>query len=121
MLATSPNILYWRAVHFCLLAYSLILTFMLFLPEYKAKRFLKVFDENLGEPNILIKTRETAHIFSPNNPDTYIGGFYDNASLIFTIAHFIGWTLKMFFIRDWTLTFIASIVWEVVETFFKHI
>lgn len=73
-----------------------------------------MYDSNLGKPLPEKSYAEDCRIYTPENPK---GAFYNITSSIdiFVIAHFLGWTFKVWVFRNSTMAWVMSLMFEVME------
>lgn len=114
---TKPHSLLWNFLLAIDQIYFMFMVYMLLLPTDDARATWRVFDNDLGAPYLMGKSREDCRVFTPDHPEFIMGGIWRNVINIHFVAHLIGWWTKMTIIRDWYLCWICSISWELFEVF----
>ena len=113
---STPHVLFWDTILAIDHIYLMFVVYMLLLPVEQARSTLRIFDNDLGEPYLLGKSRETCAAFTPNSPTGNImNGIWVNIWNIHFVAHLLGWYLKFIMCRDWYLIWVVSISWEIME------
>jgi phosphatidylserine synthase 2 len=107
-----PHPLVWRLAFGFGLVYQLGMIFILFQNKDDARQFLKIFNEDLGQPLAHKSYAENCALTFPN--------LWDATFDLFFVAHFMGWFLKSLQLRDPVLCWIISIQWELIELMFMH-
>jgi len=107
--------LFWKIVQGCAMAYSLNILVWLFFSKENLQYILKnVYDSNLGQPLGEKSYAEDCRVFTPENPKSYfanITGSFD----IFVLAHFLGWTFKVWIFRNSAMAWVMSVGFEIME------
>lgn len=107
--------LFWRIVQAAAFAYALnILLWLCFSRENLQFILGKIYDQKLGKPLGEKSYAEDCRLYTPENPK---GAFYNLTSSIdiFVIAHFLGWTFKVWIFRNSVMAWTMSIAFEIME------
>ena len=112
---TRPFPLFWKLVQAAAFAYSLnILLWLCFSRENLQFILGRIYDQNLGKPLAERSYADDCRIYTPENP---ISKFYNITSSLdmFVIAHFLGWTFKVWIFRNSVMAWFLSIGFEIME------
>ena len=107
--------LFWRIIQAATFAYAInILLWLCFSKENLQYVLNRIYDNTLGKPLPEKSYAEDCRIYTPENPK---GAFYNLTSSvdIFVLAHFMGWTFKIWIFRNSTMAWIMSIAFEIME------
>jgi len=108
-LLVRPHPGLWRIVHGCGMLYMFFLVVLILQPRSDAKQLLgRLFPDTLVVPSAAgIHTSHTCEI----TPSRIVDEFTE----IWFYCHIIGWFSKMCIFRDWTVCWILSIGFELLE------
>ncbi|KAI8468839.1 MAG: PSS-domain-containing protein [Monoraphidium minutum] len=114
-----PHPAVWRLVHGVLVAYLLLLVFLLFQSVDDARLFLRHLSPPLGRPMV--------HRSYAGDCRLYVRGAGLNWAALrgtlldeFVIAHTLGWWAKALVLRNRLLLWVASVGFELMELTFRH-
>eukprot|EP00736_Rhodelphis_marinus_P008984 Rmarinus@m.23948 len=117
-----PHPIFWRFVHGALILYLMLLVYLLMQSVHNARQFMRVYDDSLGvlpEENFKLYA-EDCRIYTPDHPESNFAIVRETFDL-FSFGHFFGWFWKALIFRDWTLLWILSVFWEVLEITWQHL
>ena len=116
-----PHPVFWRLVDAAALVYLCYMCFIASLSRSQAVAVLGVLDPvNLGKPLPEKSYAEVCEIYDASQPETPWHNISDRFDL-FVAAHFFGWLVKAWIVRDRKLLWIASVLFELVELSLKHL
>lgn len=115
-----PHPALWRIVHGTGLIYLLLLAYLLCQDWNGVVDFLKLFDAKVGEDEAEKDYAKDCRVWVEGETGGFIN-VMDQVYDVFMVAHFLGWTLKALILRDWGLMWVASVLFEVLETSFGHL
>ena len=118
---TRPHPIVWRVVHGVSLLYFLFLVFLLFLEGEQAPRFMRHLHPELGVPLDERFYGADCRIRTPEHPESAFANVRDTVLDEFVLAHLFGWVAKALIFRDWTVLFVLSIGFELMELTFQHV
>ena len=107
--------LFWKIIQGAAFAYAINILIWLFFSKENLQYVLKnIYDSNLGVPLAERSYAEDCRVFTPENAVSY---FYNITSSfdMFVLAHFVGWTFKVWIFRNSTMAWILSIAFEIME------
>ncbi len=114
-----PHPAVWRLVHGMGLLYFVLLVFLLCQDFAGVARFLQLLDSEVGLKHAEHSYGSDCRLYAPELPDPW-QNIKDQVLDRFMVAHLLGWMLKALILRDWTLMWIASVLFEVLEVTFQH-
>ena len=106
-----PHPAIWRVVLSISVVYQLILTILLFQSKHNARHLLSYVDHTLGVPIPAKSYAESCDLSYES-----IMGQLD----IFVLAHTFGWIAKAVVLRDYSLCWTLSVLFEVMEYSLSH-
>lgn len=106
-----PCNVFWRGVKGGALFYILILMAIFMTEKEKVREFMKIFDENLGQP-LPERSYATACELTVENVRNQLD--------IFVPLHLFGWFFKALILRDEILCWCVSVFFEFLEYSFAH-
>ena len=86
-----------------------------FSPENLQFVLHNIYDSSLGKPLAEKNYAEDCRIFTPENPHSYFNNITSHID-VFVVAHFVGWTFKVWIFRNTTLAWLMSFAFELMET-----
>ena len=96
-------------------AYSLNIFFWCFFSKENLQFVLSnIYDSSLGRPLPEKDYAVDCRVFTPENPVSYMHNITSNLDM-YVIAHFMGWTFKVWIFRNSTLAWIMSVAFEIME------
>jgi len=113
-----PHPAVWRVVHGTGLLYLMMLVYLLCQSTSGVHTFLKLFDERVGNEAGEHSYGDDCRMIK-DGEDPY-GNLREQFFDRFTVAHFLGWTVKAIILRDWAFMWIASVLFEILEVTFQH-
>ncbi|KAK3289872.1 hypothetical protein CYMTET_2708 [Cymbomonas tetramitiformis] len=122
-LLRRPHPVLWRIVQGCAILYLLFLVFILQFDVNTAREnVMPMFDATLGVvPEANTKTYASdCRLITPEDPGKGWANLVDAVFDMFFVAHVVGWWGKAILFRDWTICWILSIMWEVLEVSLQH-
>jgi phosphatidylserine synthase 2 len=117
-LLNRPHPIFWRTITGMFLCYTLILGYMLFQTLDDARSIFKYIDPALGVPLPEKQYAKDCRIYTPEMPCKF-HNVWQNLD-VYIWSHFIGWTIYMVSIRDRSLCWAISLLFETTELTFKH-
>ncbi|KNC47161.1 phosphatidylserine synthase [Thecamonas trahens ATCC 50062] len=115
-----PHPAVWRIVLGISVLYVLALTYLLFQSKADARALMAHLDPVLGVPLPERSYGDDCRLFTPDHPTSYMANLMDALFDEFVIAHALGWMAKMLMLRDFTLCWVLSIFFEILEYSFEH-
>jgi phosphatidylserine synthase 2 len=115
-----PHPAFWRIVMGAGVIYLLLLVFLLFQSVDDARQMLVYIDPKLGVPLPERSYAEHCELYTPYDPTSKFKNLWDTINDEFIWAHLIGWWGKTVLIRDASLCWVISILFEVWEVTFEH-
>jgi len=116
---TRPHPILWRFVLACTVLYELFLIFLLFQTADDARMILKMVFPDLGVPLVEQDYGGSCDIYDPETPDDPFHNFWDKMDW-FVIFHLTGWWAKSLLFRDYWMSNVLSITFEVLEYSLEH-
>lgn len=119
-----PHPMFWRFILTCSLMYLMFLVFMLFQTIDQARQIMIYFDEDLGKPlQVVIFDFKTCPLNEQPYTETF--PYFDYLRVwsrvdFYAACHFFGWLLRMAFIRNTTVAWVMSCLWEIMELTIGH-
>lgn len=109
------NGLFWKLVQSLTLAYALNVLFLCFFSKENLQLVLRdIFDSSLGVPLPDKNYAADCRLITPEHPTSWMGNLTDHID-IFVLAHFLGWTFKVWIFRNTTVAWLMSLGFEVME------
>lgn len=106
---------FWKLAQSAAFVYCINIAVWLFFDKENLQFILgRIYDSSLGKPLSEHSYAEDCRIFTPENP---ISKFYNITSSMdmFVLAHFMGWTFKIWIFRNSTMAWVMSIAFEIME------
>jgi len=100
--------------------YLIALVFLLFQTLSDARAMMGYLDPRLGKELPERNYATNCELYTPNDPTSSFRHLWDTINDEFILAHFIGWWGKTVLIRDASLCWILSILFEFWELTFEH-
>ncbi|XP_066922563.1 phosphatidylserine synthase 2-like [Clytia hemisphaerica] len=114
-----PHPVLWRFILCCSVIYELCLIFLLFQTAKDARRWMSHFDPKLGVQLPEHDYGGSCLLYDENNTENPWHNFWDKIDG-FVPAHLFGWWIKTLILRDYWLTFLLSILFEILEYSLQH-
>ncbi|XP_057317455.1 phosphatidylserine synthase 2-like [Hydractinia symbiolongicarpus] len=114
-----PHPAFWRLVVCASIIYELCLIFLLFQTATDARRWMSHIDPALGKDLPEHDYGGNCLIYDKNNTENPWHNVWDKFDA-FVPAHFIGWWIKTLILRDYWMTFILSLMFEINEYSLQH-
>ncbi|ODM87815.1 Phosphatidylserine synthase 2 [Orchesella cincta] len=114
-----PHPAFWRFIFILSILYELALIFLLFQNANDARLLLRHVDPKLGT---LLEEKSyggNCFIYDPTAPGDPWHNVVDKFDL-FVPLHFFGWWLKTLVLRDWWLSWVISVMFEILEYTLEH-
>ena len=106
---------FWKVVQALAFTYALNVFFWCFFSKENLQFVLgNIYDSSLGKPLPEKDYAADCRVFTPENPTSYMYNITSNIDM-FVLAHFLGWTFKVWIFRNSTLAWIMSIAFEIME------
>uniref|UniRef100_A0A7S2RQ52 Phosphatidylserine synthase n=1 Tax=Mucochytrium quahogii TaxID=96639 RepID=A0A7S2RQ52_9STRA len=115
-----PHPAVWRIAHGAGLLYFILLTFLLCQELEGIQTFLKLFDPNVGRNETEHSYGDDCRIYIHDDEENPYRNLFAQIFDRFTIAHFAGWAIKALILRDWSLMWVCSVLFEILEVTFQH-
>ncbi|XP_002735878.1 phosphatidylserine synthase 2-like [Saccoglossus kowalevskii] len=113
-----PHPAVWRLILMLSVIYELILVFVLFQTVDDARQLLKYLDKDLGKPLPETSYGENCVFYDPDHPDPF-HNFWKKWDF-FLVAHVFGWWFTSLMIRDFWVSHVVSILFELMEYTLEH-
>ncbi|PNF28640.1 Phosphatidylserine synthase 2 [Cryptotermes secundus] len=114
-----PHPVVWRFAFCCSIVYELALIFTLFQTKTDAIHLLKHIDSKLGVPLEEKSYGGNCLIYDKDVPEDPFHNVWDKFD-VFVPTHFFGWWLKTLVLRDWWLSVVMSVMFEILEYTLEH-
>jgi len=114
-----PHPALWRFAFACSVFYELLLIFILFQTPPDARKLLKFFDKDLGEPIPEKDYGGNCKLYDPEEKGDPFHNIKDKMD-IFIVGHLFGYWCKTLIFRDWWLTTVISVMFEFLEYSLEH-
>jgi phosphatidylserine synthase 2 len=107
--------LFWKIIQGAAFAYAINILFWLFFSKENLQFVLQnIYDSSLGKPLGEKSYAEDCRVFTPENPTSYFSNIVGSLDM-FVLAHFFGWTFKIWIFRNSAMAWFLSIAFEVME------
>jgi phosphatidylserine synthase 2 len=122
-----PHPAIWRAVHSIGILYLLCLLFLLALTPSQGRQALSLVYPELGKPLTERAYASDCRIFTPDKyqASRSVFDYFYNLRLgiwdIYMIAHSVGWFGKSLMLRSFGLSWVLSVLFEVLEITFQDV
>jgi phosphatidylserine synthase 2 len=120
-LLQRPHPLVWRIMTAVFVAYAMLLAFLLLQPVGVGRALVAALDPALGKPMVMKDYADACDIYTPDDPVSRFRNVYDVLNDEFVLAHFLGWIAHALLLRDESLLWVYSIVFELLELTFQHL
>ncbi|XP_074660680.1 phosphatidylserine synthase 2-like isoform X2 [Tubulanus polymorphus] len=114
-----PHPAFWRLVICVSIVYEIFLIFLLFQGVDNARQLLRYFDDELGKPLVEQDYGGNCYLYDSSKPDDPFHNIRDKMD-VFVSAHFIGWWCKTLVLRDYWLSMVISVMFEMLEYTLEH-
>ena len=116
-----PDPRFWLLVKSVSFAYLLFSLTLVSFTREEVMRGTSLLDSRLGVPLPEKNYAEACEIYLPLHPSG--NPFFNVADRIdiFVIAHFFGWLVKAWVLRNWSILWITSLAFEFCEVSFNHL
>lgn len=114
-----PHPVIWRFILCCSVIYELCLIFLLFQSATDARRWMSHFDSNLGVQLPEQDYGGNCLLYDANNTENPWHNIWDKMDG-FVPAHLFGWWIKTLVLRDYWMTFLLSVLFEILEYSLQH-
>jgi len=114
-----PHPIIWRLVLSASVLYELVLIFMLFQTADDARKLLTYLYPELGQPLDEIDYSTDCRIYDSDHPEDPYHNVWDKMDW-FVIFHLTGWWAKAIVFRDYWMSFVLSVTFEILEYSLEH-
>jgi Phosphatidyl serine synthase len=120
-LFVRPHPVFWRISMGLTVLYGCFLVFLLFQKPSDGRALLNLLDPALGIELPERSYADDCRLYTPNDPRGSFGNLMDTLQDEFVFAHLLGWWAKTIIFRDMYITWLLSIVFELLELSLAHI
>lgn len=110
-----PHPALWRMLHGLGICYLCGLIFLLFQPVSEIRSILSWISPDLGVPQPERNYADDCRIYTPEDPHSSFAVVRATVLEVYSLAHVLGWFLKMIVIRDLKLCWFLSCFFEFLE------
>ncbi|XP_078576153.1 phosphatidylserine synthase 2-like isoform X2 [Branchiostoma floridae x Branchiostoma japonicum] len=114
-----PHPVFWRVLTCLCVVYQMGLTFLLFQTADKSRQVLKYVDESLGEPLHRKSYGENCTFWDADHPGRVIHKIWAECD-IYWVSHLLGFYLNALALRDYWITHVMSVMFELLEYSLEH-
>ncbi|XP_035674747.1 phosphatidylserine synthase 2-like [Branchiostoma floridae] len=109
-----PHPVFWRVLTCLCVVYQMGLTFLLFQTADQSRQVLKYLDESLGEPLHFKSYGENCTFWDADHPERVVHKIWAECD-IYWVSHFLGFYLNALALRDYWITHVMSVMFELIE------
>jgi len=120
-LFVRPHPIVWRISMGIAVLYGCFVVFLLFQKPSDGRYLLNLLDPALGVKLPERSYAEDCRLYTPNDPRGSFANLMETLQDEFVLAHLLGWWAKTIIFRDMYITWLLSIVFELLELSLAHI
>ncbi|XP_066275784.1 phosphatidylserine synthase 2-like [Branchiostoma lanceolatum] len=114
-----PHPVFWRLLTCVAVVYQMGLAFLLFQTANDSRQVLKYLDESLGEPLTRKSYGENCTFWDAEHPERVMQKLWAECD-IYWASHLLGFYLNALALRDYWLTHVMSVMFELIEYSLEH-